>query len=170
MTCPKCGETSPAGARFCIGCGGRLGISCPTCHEFNQPSARFCAGCGFRLSGDEPADAMSAPRQPVVPPLQTERRQITVMFCDLVGSTSLSTRLDPEDLRGIINTYLETVTQTVQRHGGFVAGYRGDGVKAYFGWPQADETDAEQAVRAGLAVIAAVVKMASDIGLLQVRI
>ena len=92
------------------------------------------------------------------------------MFCDLVGSTPLSARLDPEDLRRVMNGYLETVTQTVQQHGGFVAGYRGDGVKAYYGWPQADEADAEQAVRAALAVIAAVAQMTSDIGSLQVRI
>src|SRR5215471_15286814 len=77
-----------------------------------------------------------------------ERRQLTVMFCDLVGSTALSARLDPEDLRGIITTYHRCCTEIVERHGGFVAKYMGDGVLAYFGYPQAHEHDAERAVRA----------------------
>jgi len=170
MTCSKCGETSPSGARYCSGCGVRLGIPCPTCHEVNQPLARFCGGCGTGLAS-EVSDATSVPSaRPAAPLPQTERRPISVMFCDLVGSTPLSARLDPEDLRRVINGYLAAVTQIVQQHAGFVAGYRGDGVKVYFGWPQADEADAEQAVRAALAVIAAVTQMASDIGSLQVRI
>ena len=81
-----------------------------------------------------------------------ERRQLTVMFCDLVGSTALSARLDPEDLRGIITTYHRCCTEVVERNGGFVAKYMGDGVLAYFGYPQAHEHDAERAVRAGLAL------------------
>jgi hypothetical protein len=85
-----------------------------------------------------------------------ERRQLTVMFCDLVGSTPLSTRFDPEDLREIVGAYHRCVTDTVGRFGGFVAKYMGDGVLIYFGYPEAHEDDAEQAVRAGLAVIDAV--------------
>jgi hypothetical protein len=85
-----------------------------------------------------------------------ERRQITVMFSDLVGSTALSARMDPEDLREVISTYQKCVAETVRRFGGFVAKYIGDGVLIYFGYPQAHEDDAERAVRAGLAAIAAV--------------
>jgi class 3 adenylate cyclase/predicted ATPase len=85
-----------------------------------------------------------------------ERRQVTVMFSDLVGSTALSARMDPEDLRDIISAYQKCVTETVRRFGGFVARYLGDGVLAYFGYPQAHEDDAECAVRAGLESIAAV--------------
>jgi class 3 adenylate cyclase len=85
-----------------------------------------------------------------------ERRQVTVMFSDLVGSTALSARLDPEDLREVISSYQKTVAETVQRFGGFVAKYIGDGVLIYFGYPQAHEDDAERAVRAGLESIAAV--------------
>ena len=85
-----------------------------------------------------------------------ERRQVTVMFSDLVGSTALSGRLDPEDLRELITAYQTCVAETVRRHGGFVAKYLGDGVLVYFGYPQAHEDDAEQAVRAGLETIAAV--------------
>jgi class 3 adenylate cyclase/tetratricopeptide (TPR) repeat protein len=82
-----------------------------------------------------------------------ERRQITVMFCDIVDSTALSTRLDPEDLREILGVYRECVAETIARYDGFVARYAGDGVLAYFGYPQAHEDDAERAVRAGLAQI-----------------
>jgi class 3 adenylate cyclase len=85
-----------------------------------------------------------------------ERRQVTVMFSDLVGSTALSARMDPEDLREVISAYQKCVAETVQRFGGFVAKYMGDGVLIYFGYPQAHEDDAERAVRAGLELIAEV--------------
>jgi class 3 adenylate cyclase/predicted ATPase len=85
-----------------------------------------------------------------------ERRQVTVMFSDLVGSTALSARMDPEDLREVISAYQKCVAETVQRFGGFVAKYMGDGALVYFGYPQAHEDDAERAVRAGLEMIAAV--------------
>ena len=93
------------------------------------------------------------------PATEAERRQLTVMFCDLVGSTELSARLDPEDLREILGAYHRCVTDTVARYAGFVAKYMGDGVLIYFGYPQAHEDDAERAVRAGLAVIEAVGKL-----------
>jgi hypothetical protein len=85
-----------------------------------------------------------------------ERRQVTVMFSDLVGSTALSARMDPEDLREVISAYQKCVAECVQRFGGFVAKYMGDGVLIYFGYPQAHEDDAERAVRAGLDMVAAV--------------
>jgi class 3 adenylate cyclase len=85
-----------------------------------------------------------------------ERRQVTVMFSDLVGSTALSARMDPEDLREVISAYQKCVAETVRRFGGFVAKYMGDGVLVYFGYPQAHEHDAESAVRAGLELIQAV--------------
>jgi class 3 adenylate cyclase/tetratricopeptide (TPR) repeat protein len=86
------------------------------------------------------------------------------MFCDLVGSTALSARLDPEDLRGIIGAYHRCCTELVERYGGFVAKYMGDGVLAYFGYPQAHEHDAERAVRAGLGLVEAVPKLATNVG------
>ena len=85
-----------------------------------------------------------------------ERRQITVMFCDVVNSTALSTRLDPEDLREVLGVYQQCAAETIGRYDGFVARYMGDGVLAYFGYPRAHEDDAERAVRAGLAQIEAV--------------
>jgi class 3 adenylate cyclase len=82
-----------------------------------------------------------------------ERRQLTVMFCDLVGSTALSARLDPEDLSAVIGAYHRCVAAVIEGAGGFVAKYMGDGVLAYFGYPRADEHDAERAVRCGLALV-----------------
>jgi class 3 adenylate cyclase len=91
-----------------------------------------------------------------------ERRQVNVMFSDLVGSTALSARMDPEDLREVISAYQKCVAETVQRFGGFVAKYMGDGVLVYFGYPQAHEDDAERAVRAGLELIEAVSNLKSS--------
>ena len=92
----------------------------------------------------------------VAPHDTAERRQVTVMFSDLVGSTALSARMDPEDLREVISAYQQCAAETVRRYGGFVAKYLGDGALVYFGYPQAHEDDAERAVRAGLDLIAAV--------------
>jgi class 3 adenylate cyclase/predicted ATPase len=103
------------------------------------------------------AEAATAPSGPSISPEdRAERRQVTVMFSDLVGSTALSARMDPEDLREVIAAYQKCVAKTVLRFGGYVAKYMGDGVLVYFGYPQAHEDDAERAVRAGLELIAAV--------------
>src|SRR5262249_8634031 len=108
------------------------------------------------LVGAVPAAAGAATSAEPKPHDGAERRQLTVLFCDLVGSTALAARLDPEDLREIIGIYHRCVADTVGRFGGFVAKYMGDGVLVYFGYPQAHEDDAEQAVRAGLALVDAV--------------
>ena len=113
------------------------------------------------LRGDTTPRAPSAERTtrsaPSVPPEdRAERRQVTVMFSDLVGSTALSGRMDPEDLREVISAYQKCVAETVQRFGGFVAKYMGDGVLIHFGYPQAHEDDAERAVRGGLQMVAAI--------------
>jgi class 3 adenylate cyclase len=92
------------------------------------------------------------------------------MFCDLVGSTALSTRLDPEDLGEVIGAYHRTVAETVRRFDGLIARYMGDGVLAYFGYPRAHEDDAERAVRAGLDVVAVIERLASPTGKLEVRV
>src|SRR3984893_17247212 len=109
------------------------------------------------------ADVSAKPPPPHADPVTdrsakdtAERRQVTVMFSDLVGSTALSARLDPEDLREIIANYHKCAAETVRRFGGFVSQYLGDGVLVYFGYPQAHEDDAERAVRAGLELTAAV--------------
>ena len=103
------------------------------------------------IAGSEASPPLAATTE-----ASAERRQVTVMFSDLVGSTALSARMDPEDLREVISAYQKCVAEAVQRSGGFVAKYMGDGVLVYFGYPQAHEDDAERAVRAGLELSAAV--------------
>ena len=100
------------------------------------------------LDSETPAPAMAPQAR-----ADAERRQLTVLFCDLVGSTRLSTRLDPEDLRGIIGAYHRCVAEIVEGFGGFVARYMGDGVLIYFGYPQAHEDDTERATRCGLVLV-----------------
>jgi class 3 adenylate cyclase len=112
---------------------------------------------GETSAAGSPSAPTTTPSGPSAPPEdRAERRQVTVMFSDLVGSTALSARMDPEDLREVISAYQKSVADTVQRFGGFVAKYMGDGVLVYFGYPQAHEDDTERAVRAGLELIAAV--------------
>ena len=145
------------------------------------------AGVGHRrkiIAAIEELNASSAVTTQTVKPASTtspasvpqptdaaERRQLTVMFCDLVGSTAMSARLDPEDMRAIIGAYHKCCASLIERNGGFVAKYMGDGVLAYFGYPQAHEHDAERAVRTGLAIVEAAQKLVTAAGSpLRVRI
>src|SRR6202023_3488658 len=108
-------------------------------------------------TGDRAAEAEKHTAPPAAgSTTDAERRQVTVLFSDLVGSTALSARMDPEDLREVISAYQKCVAETVQRFGGFAAKYTGDGVLIYFGYPQAHEDNAERAVRSGLELVAAV--------------
>jgi len=115
------------------------------------------------------ASATAAPRDAPAP-AEAERRQLTVMFCDMVGSTELSARLDPEDLREVIAAYHRAVAEVVARFDGFVAKYMGDGVLVYLGYPRAHEDDAERAVRAGLGVVDAVARLDVKSAKLQARV
>src|SRR3954454_15013610 len=118
-------------------------------------------------SGAEPNLTRAAP--PGLPAETAEGRHVTVMFSDLVGSTALSARMDPEDLRDVIAAYHKCVAEIVRRFDGFVAQYLGDGVLVYFGYPQAHEDDADRAVRAGLELTVAVGVLKTRV-LLQTRI
>jgi class 3 adenylate cyclase len=122
------------------------------------------------LGAEAPAPAVTATPAPVptqapvsVPAsasvqAQAERRQLTVMFCDLVGSTALSTGMDPEDLRDVIASYQSRCSAAIRRYDGFVAKYMGDGILVYFGYPRAHEDEAERSARAGLGRTAAVMR------------
>src|SRR5262249_55395718 len=130
---------------------------CTACGTENPPGKRFCADCGAALTiGASSAPADTASPLTAAPTSSAERRQLTVLFCDLVGSTALAARLDPEDLREILGVYHRSAAETVGRCDGLVAKYMGDGVLVYSGYPQAHEDAAEQAVRAGLALVDAV--------------
>ena len=131
MRCPSCMAENAGTRRFCAECGSPLPAQCPACGFENDPAAKFCGGCG------KPIVAAAAPApatEPASPRVDSaERRQLTVMFCDLVGSTALSARLDPEDLRAVIGAYHRCAAAVIGRAGGFVAKYMGDGVLAYSG-------------------------------------
>jgi class 3 adenylate cyclase len=117
--------------------------TCPTCKAPAPAGAKFCPECAAPLAasaaGSEPADG--------------ERRQLTVLFCDLVGSTELSSRLDPEEWQGILRRYQDAAAAVLAPFGGHVAQLLGDGLLVYFGWPEAHDDDAERAVRAGLGLV-----------------
>lgn len=154
MECATCRARIPEHARFCSECGAALSVACLSCGANNQSSVKFCGKCGIETRFDR-----SGPIPPVAPPARAppgERRHLSVMFCDLVGSTELSTRLDPEDLGAVIRAYQGRVAGAVTRFNGFVARYVGDGILIYFGWPRAGEANAEQAIRAALAAAEAV--------------
>src|SRR5262249_52077849 len=168
MRCSSCMAENVATRRFCAECGAPLPSPCSACGFENEPTAKFCGGCG------KPTSEPAAP-PPTVPSSRprtdaAERRQLTVMFCDLVGSTALSARLDPEDLREVLGTYQRAVADVVRSFDGFVAKFMGDGVLAYFGYPRAHEDDAERAVRAGLGLVDAVGRLDIKSVKLQARI
>jgi class 3 adenylate cyclase/predicted ATPase len=155
MRCPSCGHTNRLDRRFCAECGAALASICAACGAANEADEKFCGGCGARLP--TVASPTSAPTPTPAPDAAVpagERRQLTVLFCDLVGSTPLSQQLDAEDFwRDIIARYQQAVTSAVGRFGGHVARKLGDGLLIYFGWPVAREDDPERAVRAGLAIV-----------------
>jgi len=157
MRCSNCGSDNPAGKRFCSECGARFSRRCPQCGAENAPAAKFCGDCGAALSAQvQPPVAETAPVQPQD---TGERRHLTVLFCDLVGSTGIAAQLDPEEWRETVAGYQRAVAEAITRFGGHVAKYLGDGVMAFFGYPEAHDNDAERAARAGLAMIDAIVKL-----------
>jgi class 3 adenylate cyclase len=122
------------------------------------------------FGAEGPATTATAAPHDAPEPADAERRQLTVMFCDLAGSTVLSSQLDPEDLRDLLGAYHAAVAEVVAGFGGYVAKYMGDGVLIYFGYPQAHEDDAERAVRAGLALAERVGQLESGSAALASRI
>ncbi len=138
MQCPNCGAENREDRRFCAECGGSLSLACPACGFGNEPGEKFCGGCGMTLvppsaQATKPARQPQAQGEAAPEAPDAERRQLTVMFCDLVGSTALSERLDPEDLREVIHTYQECCAGVVARFDGYIARYMGDGLLIYLG-------------------------------------
>jgi class 3 adenylate cyclase/DNA-binding winged helix-turn-helix (wHTH) protein/tetratricopeptide (TPR) repeat protein len=165
-SCFRCQHPNPDEAQFCTACATPLALRCPTCGQDNLPSAAFCQACATVLASTLPAPAAPSQDVPVVPsrtrvvhppdtlaPLEAERRQLTVLFCDLVDSTMLAGRLDPEDYREVVRAYHQTCAAVIQQYGGYIAQYLGDGILVYFGYPQAHEDDAQRAVRTGLGIL-----------------
>jgi class 3 adenylate cyclase len=160
MRCPSCKTENPDATKFCGNCGQPLKNRCAKCDAENPPQFKFCGECGVALI--DFADGVRDMRDTAGN--EGERRHLTVLFCDLVGSTALAAQLDPEDWRSIVGGYHRTASDAIERFGGYVAQYFGDGVMAYFGWPEAHENDAERAARAGLAILETIVKLNEEPG------
>jgi class 3 adenylate cyclase len=158
MRCTNCAVDNPDGLKFCNQCGAPLRNRCAKCGFDNAAGAKFCGDCG---------DEITAPLRPPTgeTPLirqheaDGERRHLTVLFCDLAGSTAIAAQLDPEDWREIVASYHRAAAEAITRFGGHVAKYLGDGVMAFFGYPEAHDDDAERAARAGLAILDALAKL-----------
>lgn len=152
MRCPQCRTENREGRRFCGECGALLPSACPECRFANEPGEKFCGGCGRALTDTE-VSPHTAPERAYHEP---ERRQLTAMFCDLVGSTALAEQFDPEDLRELLAQYQDRCAAAIQRFDGYIARYVGDGLLVYFGYPQAHEADTERAIRAALGIVEAI--------------
>jgi class 3 adenylate cyclase/tetratricopeptide (TPR) repeat protein len=167
MNCSNCGTENPERAKFCMSCGAALPATCPSCGAANPAGAKFCIECGTALGPPAPA-AAPAPAPGAGEPPPEERRKATVLFADLVGSTALAERTDPERMKSLIDRALRRLGEEVERYGGTIDKFIGDNVMGVFGAPVAHEDDPERAVRAGLAMQAAMAQVnaevASDIG------
>jgi class 3 adenylate cyclase/tetratricopeptide (TPR) repeat protein len=172
ITCPRCDTTNPDGARFCLNCGAALTQNCPNCHTTLPLAARFCFNCGQKM---DPKNVEATPAQvePIatsahrVPPelagsssppsvREGERRIVTVLFCDVQGSTAIAEQLDPEEWAEIMNGAFQRLDPPIQRYEGTVVRLLGDAILAFFGAPVAHEDDPERAVLAALEMTEAI--------------
>ncbi|MEJ2350541.1 MAG: adenylate/guanylate cyclase domain-containing protein [Anaerolineales bacterium] len=171
MQCPNCQHKNRATAKFCENCGHVLQIICPNCGRSNRPGAKFCDNCGHKLDGGEEAPVEALPaRSPIsrfIPKelasklesaradhaMEGERRVVTILFCDVKGSTQAAEQLDPEDWTEIMNGAFEYMIQPVYQYEGTVARLMGDALLAFFGAPIAHEDDPQRALLAGLGIV-----------------
>jgi len=175
--CGSCGFENTAAMRFCGGCGTRLPMACGACGFENPATFKFCGGCGQSLASSVPGPTSASTASAVLstptsaptaveppPPSVTlpefrldrtdgERRQLTVLFCDLVDSTSIAERLDAEVYRDLVREYQRACAEVIGRFDGHIAQYLGDGLLVYFGFPQAHEDDARRAALAALGIL-----------------
>jgi class 3 adenylate cyclase/predicted ATPase len=200
MHCPSCEFENPEGMKFCGQCASPLSLRCPQCGFVNPPGFTFCGQCASPLSSTpgsatkqkqtrskapKPAATTEKPgkarppqvrRRPHPSPTRAEvslaeRRQLTVLFCDLVDSTALAAQLDPEEWRTLVQAYHHACAEGIQRYAGHIAQYLGDGLLLYFGYPIAHEDDALRAVRTGLGIIESLQHLSRQVQPpLQVRI
>ncbi len=154
MRCWKCGSDNREGAKFCKECASPLSTKCAACRALNQPGAKFCDECGAALV--DAAQATVAEATPTVVSAAGERH--------LVGSTEIAAHLDPEEWRETVTSYQRVAAEAITRFDGHVAKYLGDGVMAFFGYPESHDNDAERAARAGLAILDAIAKLSEQSG------
>src|SRR5229473_7689223 len=155
MRCSKCAAENRQGRKFCAECGAPLNARCASCGAENEPTEKFCGECGASLSAPVNPPVVKTPPVPAHE-VVGERRHLTILFCDLVGSTTLAAQVDPEEWRATVAGYQHAAAEAMTRFGGEVVRYVGDGVMAFFGYPVAHDNDAERAVRAGLAILDAI--------------
>jgi hypothetical protein len=171
MHCPKCEFDSPEGSKFCLECGAKFEAQCPQCGNSLPPTAKFCNECGHSLAAPStpppkdltPADQV-AKIQRYLPQgladkilsqrdrIEGERKQVTVMFCDLEGFTTLSEKLDPEDAYALMDQVYEILIHKVHDYEGTVNEMTGDGIMALFGAPIALEDAPQRAIRSALGI------------------
>ena len=165
MNCPHCQTQNPSEAKFCMNCGKSLNITCSGCGKENPPQAKFCIHCGDELLS--PAKPQEDPIHRLIPKayaekleeaqkyqsMKGERRIVTILFCDVKGSTAMAEKLDPEEWAEIINQAFEFLISPIYKYEGTLARLMGDSVLAFFGAPIAHEDDAQRAILAGLDII-----------------
>ncbi|HET7091025.1 MAG TPA: adenylate/guanylate cyclase domain-containing protein [Anaerolineae bacterium] len=166
MKCPNCQHDNPPEATFCMNCGTKLSRTCATCGATLPAGARFCMSCGQPAGGSTPADEARLARLAAAAPvplaekmraahLEGERKQVTVLFADVVGSTALAERMDPEEWTTIMNRAFEQLSPAIYRYEGTIARLMGDALLAFFGAPLAHEDDPMRALRAALDLLKA---------------
>ena len=156
--CPRCGHENAEPMHFCVKCAAPLPQSCAQCGGANPADAVFCGRCAAPLAADA-----ATTRTPAAIGNVAERRQLTVMFCDLVGSTELSQRIDPEEFGDVVAAYQATCRDVVKGFDGHVSRYLGDGLLVYFGYPRAHEDAAIRAVKAALGVLDVMPRLNADL-------
>lgn len=170
MQCSSCEAEVRVGVKFCESCGAKLEIPCPNCGSVGPPDRRFCGDCGIKMGAELPEPVPQPDKETPISG-SPERRHLTVMFCDLVGSTDMARRFDAEDISDVLRMYNETARDVIHRYGGYLARYLGDGILCYFGFPRAFEDSAERSVHAAIDVIDAVSQLVPPIDVpLQARI
>ncbi len=157
--CSNCGAANPVGQKFCGECGARLASGCPSCGSPVPPGQKFCGECGTPVAGP----AVQASARAAAPAPVAERRQVSVLFADLVGFTPFAEERDAEQVRDTLSRYFELASDVVGRYGGTVEKFIGDAVMAVWGVPFAHEDDAERAVRAALELVAAIPALGAGI-------
>ncbi|HVF62672.1 MAG TPA: adenylate/guanylate cyclase domain-containing protein [Casimicrobiaceae bacterium] len=161
VECPRCQAENRQGRRFCAACGTALASPCAACGFANDASEKFCGGCGAALME---AASVAEPSRPVVSAQGGERRQVTVLYADVVGYSKLSREIGPEETRHLLNRFFEVVDSLVQSHGGDIDKHIGDAVMARFGAPVAHSNDPERAVLTALAIQAAMGELSRSLG------
>ena len=149
MRCPRCSAGNSAGMKFCGQCGAALGHACPSCGASNPPEHRFCGQCGAPLTMPGPQNGEFADARSALP---GEIKQVTVLFCDIVGSVPLTDRLGAEAMRDLVSSFLGMSLDEVHRYGGTAPQFTGDGFMALFGAPVTQEDHVRRALLAAIAI------------------